>query len=63
LTYLRFPGGLLKVPCFDLPKGLEMRVRIQAGNVAIALVKPRQSTIQNILPGTVEKHSRIPALW
>jgi molybdate transport system ATP-binding protein len=55
LTYLRFPGGLLKVPRFDLPKGAETRVRIQAGNVGIALVKPRQTTIQNILPGTIEK--------
>jgi len=54
LTYLRFPGGLLKVPCFDLPKGAETRVRIQAGNVGLALAKPCQTTIQNILPGTVE---------
>ena len=54
LTYLRFPGGLLKVPRFDLPKGAKTRVRIQAGNVGLALVKPRQTTVQNILPGTVE---------
>jgi molybdate transport system ATP-binding protein len=55
LTYLRFPGGLLKVPRFDLPKRTKTRVRIQAGNVGIALVKPSRTTIQNILPGTIEK--------
>jgi molybdate transport system ATP-binding protein len=53
LTCLRFPGGLLKVPRFDLPRGTETRVRIDAGNVGIALERPRQTTIQNILPGTV----------
>ena len=53
LTYLRFPGGLLKVPRFDFPRGTETRVRIHAGNVGIALERPRQTTIQNILPGTV----------
>ncbi len=54
LTHLRFPGGMLKVPHFDLPKGAQTRVRIEAGDVGIALVEPCRTTIQNILPGTVE---------
>ncbi len=55
LTQLRFPGGLLKVPQFDSPMGAKVRVRIEARNVAIALVPPEQISVQNILPGTVEE--------
>lgn len=55
LTHLRFPGGVLKVPRIDRPQGTPVRVRIDAGNVAIALERPPQISIQNILPGTVEE--------
>lgn len=55
LTHLRFPGGVLKVPQFDSPIEAKVRVRIEARNVAIALVPPEQISVQNILPGTVEE--------
>lgn len=55
LTHLRFPGGLLKVPRLDASAGTRVRVRIEARNVAIALVCPEQISVQNILPGTVEE--------
>jgi molybdate transport system ATP-binding protein len=55
LTYLRFTGGVLKVPRLDAHAGARVRVRIEARNVAIALVSPQQISVQNILPGTVEE--------
>jgi molybdate transport system ATP-binding protein len=55
LTYLRFPGGVLKVPRLDAPVGAKVRVRIEAQSVAIALIFPQQISVQNILPGTVEE--------
>lgn len=55
LTRLRFAGGVLKLPRFDAPVGAKVRVRIEARNVAIALVPPEQTSVQNILPGTVEE--------
>jgi molybdate transport system ATP-binding protein len=54
LTYLRFPGGVLKVPLLDLSVGTKVRLRIEARNVAIALVSPEHISVQNILPGTVQ---------
>ncbi|MDA8307109.1 MAG: molybdenum ABC transporter ATP-binding protein [Deltaproteobacteria bacterium] len=55
LSYLRFQGGVLKVPRLDVSIGSRVRVRIEARNVAIALVSPEQISVQNILPGTVEE--------
>jgi molybdate transport system ATP-binding protein len=54
LTCLRFNGGLLRVPRFDIAKGAAIRVRIRALNVAIALERPSQTSFQNILPARVE---------
>ncbi len=53
LSYLRFQGGVLKVPRLDVSIGSRVRVRIEARHVAIALVPPEQISVQNILPGTV----------
>lgn len=58
LTHLRFPGGLLRVPRLELPKGSKIRVRIKARNVAIALERPAQTSFQNILPARVEEVSQ-----
>lgn len=55
LTHLRFPGGVLKLPHFEAPFGAKVRVRIEARNVAIALVPPERTSVQNVLPGTVEE--------
>jgi molybdate transport system ATP-binding protein len=57
LTQLRFPGGMLRVPRLDLPKGSRIRVRIRAGNVAVALERPAHTSFQNILPARVEEIS------
>ncbi len=53
LTELRFAGGILKVPCFDVPLGARVRVRIQARNVAIALTRPEGISVQNMFPGVI----------
>jgi molybdate transport system ATP-binding protein len=55
LTSLRFRGGLIKVPRLQCPLGGTIRVHIKARNVAITLVPPKQISVQNILPGTVEE--------
>lgn len=55
ITVLRFSGGVLKVPRVDLPTGRQIRVRIKARNVAIALKPPERISVQNILCGTIEK--------
>ena len=55
LSYLRFQGGVLKVPRLEVSTGSRVRVRIEARNVAIALVSPEQISVQNILPGTIEE--------
>ncbi len=55
LTRLRFEGGILHVPRVDMADGTRVCVRIEARNVAIALVPPEKISIQNILPATVEK--------
>ena len=55
LTTLRFRGGLIKVPRLQSPVGSTIRVHIKARNVAITLVRPRQISVQNILPRTVEE--------
>ncbi len=55
LSHLRFHGGLLKVPRLAVALGGRVRVRIEARSVAIALVAPEQTSVQNILPATVEE--------
>lgn len=54
LTRLRFEGGALKVPLFDIPVGDRVRVRIRSRDVAIALSRPEKISVQNIFPATVE---------
>lgn len=55
LTTLRFRGGLLKVPRVQSPAGSPIRIHVKARNVVVALVPPKQISVQNILPGTVEE--------
>jgi molybdate transport system ATP-binding protein len=55
LTRLRFPGGILRVPRFDLPEAAKVRVRIRARDVAISLARPRETSIRNIFSGVVEE--------
>jgi molybdate transport system ATP-binding protein len=55
LTSLRFAGGVLKIPLFDVPVGDHVRVRIRSRDVAIALSRPNKISVQNIFPATVEE--------
>jgi molybdate transport system ATP-binding protein len=53
LSVLEFPGGRLLVPREDLPVGRRVRVRIEARDVALSRVPPQESSILNVLAGTV----------
>jgi len=53
LTELVFGGGTLQVAQLDLAPGSEIRVRIRARDVALALEPPRRTSILNVLAGKV----------
>ncbi|MBE0589974.1 MAG: molybdenum ABC transporter ATP-binding protein, partial [Hydrogenophaga sp.] len=56
LCELRFDGGTLLLPqtrSTPLPDRTPVRVRIQARDVSLSLVMPEQTSVLNILPGTV----------
>ena len=50
LTKLSFAGGHLVVPQLDLPRGAELRLRIRARDVSLALSRPESTSILNALP-------------
>ncbi len=54
LTELRFAGGRLRVPHLDLPLGQSLRIRIRARDVSIALAKPENTSILNMIACTVK---------
>jgi molybdate transport system ATP-binding protein len=54
LAQLKFNGGSLWVRDTGLPLGRAVRVRVLARDVSIALDKPGQTSIQNLLPCTVQ---------
>jgi len=54
MSRLVFPGGALIVPSIPLPEGRQVRVRIRARDVSLALDRPKDISIRNILAGTVE---------
>ena len=56
LCVLDFSGGQLVLPqtrAIPLPADTRMRMRIQARDVSLSLVKPEQTSVLNILPATV----------
>src|SRR5690606_24633523 len=53
LTTLAFAGGMLRVPRIDAAPGERVRVRIRARDVAIALSRPADSSVLNVLTGTI----------
>ncbi|MBU0995579.1 MAG: molybdenum ABC transporter ATP-binding protein [Proteobacteria bacterium] len=57
LTHLRFPGGVIKVPRLAVSKGSTVRIRIPVRSVSISLVKPADTSIQNIFSGVIEEIS------
>ncbi len=57
LSELEFPGGRLLVPHVGLPNGTPVRLRIRARDVSVAMTPPRNTSLQNVLPGTVTEIS------
>ena len=53
LARLEFAGGVLQVPDVEALAGENVRVRIRARDVSIALEPPSGVSILNVLPGTV----------
>jgi molybdate transport system ATP-binding protein len=53
LARLEFAGGALYVPDVDALTGETVRVRIRARDVSLALTRPEDVSILNVLPGTV----------
>lgn len=64
LAEVVFDGGSLWTADAALAKGCRLRVRIRASDVSIASEKPVASTIQNVLPGIVDRvaEAGIPGL-
>jgi molybdate transport system ATP-binding protein len=60
LTSLRFAGGTLKLPLFEVTVGDRVRVRIRSRDVAISLSRPDKISVQNIFPATVEEIVKTP---
>lgn len=54
LMRVTFPGGSLWTRARDLPPGRRVRVRVLARDVSLAIDEPGPSSIQNILPATVD---------
>ena len=53
LSHLKFAGGELLVGWIDKPVGSDIRIRIHAKDVSLALEPPGTTSILNILPATV----------
>jgi molybdate transport system ATP-binding protein len=53
LTHLAFPGGTLRIARIDLPVGTEVRARIRARDVSVALSAPSDISILNVLPARI----------
>ena len=53
LSYLQFAGRQLTVPRLGAPAGSEVRLRIRARDVSLALTRPQGISIQNILSARI----------
>jgi molybdate transport system ATP-binding protein len=53
LSELAFSGGTLRVPKLDLAPGAELRIRIRARDVALALEPPKDISVLNVFPGEI----------
>lgn len=54
LTDLSFAGGVLRVPHVARPLGAAVRARVRARDVAIALHKPTELSVSNLLPARID---------
>ncbi|QIB33013.1 molybdenum ABC transporter ATP-binding protein [Ancylobacter pratisalsi] len=59
LSDLAFFGGVLRVPQVERPVGATVRARVRARDVALALTKPEEVSVSNLLPATVEEVRRL----
>jgi molybdate transport system ATP-binding protein len=57
LTALAFDGGELAVTRLDRPVGSQLRVRLRAEDIMLALEEPRAISANNVLPAVVTKVS------
>ena len=53
LANLSFSGGIIRVPRLRLPNGSNVRVRVRARDIAIAMSLPKDISMINIYYGTV----------
>ena len=53
LSYVRIAAGRLAISLKSVPVGARVRVRIDARDVSLALKRPEQTSIINVLPATV----------
>jgi molybdate transport system ATP-binding protein len=54
LTRVDIGTGTLEVPIVGLAMGSQLRLRIRARDVAIAITKPDRLSIRNVIPVTIE---------
>lgn len=54
LAQVRFPGGALWLRDMGLPVGRRIRVRVFARDVSLTRQPPSQTSILNVLPGTID---------
>ena len=59
LTNLETQAGLIRIPEIKIPPGSPIRLRLHSRNISIALSKPRDISILNVLPGTIENIEQI----
>ncbi|WP_051661033.1 molybdenum ABC transporter ATP-binding protein [Bosea sp. 117] len=59
LSTLRFADGELRVPLVDQPLGAPVRARIRSRDVALALARPTDVSVTNLLAGTVKSIVRM----
>ena len=55
LSEVKTPAGLFLLPRSDLPKGTKLRLRLNATDISIATEKPRNLSILNVIPGSIER--------
>lgn len=57
LTRLKFSSGILQVPLQEVPVDSGVRVRINARDVAVALTRPENISVQNVFAGVITEIS------
>ncbi|MFT0859391.1 molybdenum ABC transporter ATP-binding protein [Ancylobacter sp. G4_0304] len=53
LSTLAFPGGQLRVPRVEISVGARVRARVRSRDVALALARPDDTSVSNLLPARI----------